>query len=236
MQKLKIALCIVLSLALLAISGCGTSPDEGAGKTTTTTTTTDATTTTTAAESGDTTTTTEPATTTESGDTTTTTTAPTESEIAPTTTTTTAAVAVPGESIAFQKTAHFSLKYYDEYVRYENGPSFVGQLILDKKQYNALDWEGMLSARSIDTSAYTESYFTDKALIAIYVTAHSCSYEIQIDAVKKDGDTLTICYTEKQCEVFADMTGHWCILIEVDAASVKDATKIERSVTEIVQS
>lgn len=128
------------------------------------------------------------------------------------------------------------MRYYDEYKRFENEPSFVGQLILDKKQYNTLDWESMLSVRSIDTSAYTESYFTDNALIAIYVTAHSCSYEIQIDAVKIDGDTLTVCYTEKQCKLFADTTGHWCILIEVDADSVKNVTKIERSKTEVVQS
>ena len=223
MKNLKSLLCIFVALALLAVSGCGTSPDEGEGETATSTTTTTTTTTTTESSAATTTTT---ASETASDETTTTSATTTESDNTPISTTTTA-VEVAGDNIAFTKTAHFSLVYYDEQARFENEPSdFVGRLVRNKNEYDALDWQSMLAAHSIDASGYTESYFTDKALIAIYMRAHSCSYEMLIDAVKTDGATLTVCYTENQTTLFADMPGQWCMLIEVDASAVKDVTAV----------
>lgn len=231
MQKLKIALCILLSLALLAVSGCGASSDAGAGKTTTTTTTESTTTTTTAVESGDTTTTTEPATTTESGDTTTSA-APTESTDAPTTTT--SAPPVAGDEIAFAVNDHVRVHLDDSQLAFPN--FFAGHILRNAEEFAAMKIGELPlysphadspNYREFDLTPYTEAYFADKAVVVLYMSEGVGNVRITIDRLTVEGDTLTVeCTREFPYKVTTEGS-EWCLLLEVDAAAVKNVTKVE---------
>ena len=231
MKKLKIGLCILLSLTLLAVSGCGTSPDTAdEGKitaTTTTTTTASATTTTTAAESDESTTTTSEATTT-----TTISDATTESETAPTTTTTTAAVA--GDGVAFTENDRVRVRLDSD--QSELLGYFAGRILRDADEFAAMKigdfplyspHADSPEYRDFDLARYTASYFADKAVVFLYISAGVGNVNIMIDRLTVDRDTLIVEYTKEIPFKITTEGAEWCLLLEVDAAAVKNVTKVE---------
>lgn len=230
MKKLKIGLCVLLSLTLLAVSGCGTSPDGGEGNITTTTTT-ESTTTTTSAESDESTTTS--ATTTESGDTTTTTAAPMESG-GGSATTTTSAPPVVGDEIAFTVNDHVRVHLDDSQLAFPN--YFAGHILRDADAFAAMKigeiplyspHADSPNYREFDLTPYTEAYFADKAVVVLYMSAGIGNVRITIDRLTVEGDTLTVEYTKEYPYKVTDEGSEWCLLLEVDAAAVKNVTKVE---------
>lgn len=232
MKKLKSGICVLLSLALLAVSGCGTSPDGGEGNTTTTTTTESTTTTTTAAESGDGVTTTEPTTTTESGDTTTAA-APTESVDAPATTTT-SATPVAGDGIAFTVNDRVRVHLDDSQLAFPN--SFAGHILRDADTFAAMKigeiplyspHADSSNYREFNLTPYTEAYFADKAVVVLYMSEGVGNVSITIDRLTVEGNTLIVEHTKEYPYKVTDEESDWCLLLEVDAAAVKNVTKVE---------
>lgn len=85
------------------------------------------------------------------------------------------------------------------------------------------------SNQPIDTSAYTKDFFANKALILLYVTMGSGSYQI-IPYNVAYGDNNLTAYIDaslpgSSTTMTADMA-YWCILLEVNKSEVFAATNI----------
>ena len=87
---------------------------------------------------------------------------------------------------------------------------------------------------TLDTAAYTEAFFEDKALVLVYVTLSSGSLQLTFNRLTVKDVMLTVHYTitRHTTTVSADMA-YWCAVIEVDREAVQEITSLVGSGTQV---
>lgn len=132
---------------------------------------------------------------------------------------------VPFNAVAtlrVQKTADFG----------NTNQSATGRVLRSETQLQEVGLDALTpydSNQSIDTSAYTKDFFANKALILLYVTMGSGSYQIRPYNLAYENNDLTA-YVDASLPggsttMTADMA-YWCILLEVNKSEVSSATNV----------
>ena len=86
---------------------------------------------------------------------------------------------------------------------------------------------------SLDLSAYTDEYFEDKALVLLYVTMGSGSYELSVDRLTVKGDTMTVHSTATRPAIATADMAYWCVVLEVSQSDVASITKVITDVADV---
>ncbi len=114
---------------------------------------------------------------------------------------------------------------------------FGGHVISNKEQYDRMKLEELVlydwatEPLVVDLTPYTKEYFVDKALVVLFMTSGAGNVRMRVDKLTVSGDTLTVAYTEEKPWAMTDDGSDWCLLLEVDAAAVKDVTTVVGEVT-----
>ncbi len=103
---------------------------------------------------------------------------------------------------------------------------FSGQVITSKAQLDAL-----ALSQEYGTERYTEQYFEDKALVVLEFRLTSGSFQLRIDTVGVNGNTMTVFYTTVCPNPSSNDMAYHRILLEI---SQKAADGIEHIVRERV--
>lgn len=132
---------------------------------------------------------------------------------------------VPFNTVAtlrVQKTADFG----------NTNQSATGRVLRSETQLQEVGLDALTtydSNQSIDTSAYTKDFFANKALVLLYVTMGSGSYQIRPYNLAYENNDLTayvnVSLPGGSTTMTADMA-YWCILLEVNKSEVSSATNV----------
>lgn len=99
---------------------------------------------------------------------------------------------------------------------------FFGRLISGRNELEALKLDDTLPL-----DRYTDSYFSDKALILLGITLESGSMELRIDGAEAEGEGLTVRYTSISPGMLTCDMAYWQVLLEVDGEAVQGIRQIE---------
>lgn len=210
MKQFSKCICLLLSLALLAVSGCAAAPDAADDSTPSTTTTT-----------------------TVSTDDTTTTAA---TAVTTTTASSPSADPAPDAEVAFRENTNVRLDYDAAGLEYP--ARFGGHVLVSKAQFDGMKLDALelfdfgTKEQVVDLASYTEAYFADKALVVLFMTSGAGNAHMRVDKLTVSGDTLTVAYTEQRPMVIENDGSDWCLLLEVDAAAVQNVTAVVGEKTE----
>ena len=86
---------------------------------------------------------------------------------------------------------------------------------------------------SLDLSVYTDEYFEDKALVLLYVTMGSGSYELSVDRLTVKGDTMTVHSTATRPAIATGDMAYWCVVLEVSQSDVASISKVITDVADV---
>lgn len=120
--------------------------------------------------------------------------------------------------------------------------SFGGRILRSKAEYDAAPWDEMdyygipdsSVYQELDLSPYTADYFVDKALVIVFLTNGYGDIEVRADSLTvSDGSLLTVAYTVQYPSVVTCDGSDWCLLLEVDAATVQGVTEIVGEESEV---
>ena len=148
----------------------------------------------------------------------------TTTTVATTTTTTTTS---PNAGIPFTVKAN---------VKCTQSRNMIARILLSGSQVeeaklNELTWDGK-DAEKIDTSEYIDAYFTDKALVLLYLSEPSASSQLEFDSVVVSEKRLTVSYTAKKPIPAVSEGATRCFLLAVKRADVAGVTEIVGNRTE----
>lgn len=103
---------------------------------------------------------------------------------------------------------------------------FSARLVFSRSELEALELDDDLSL-----DRYTEAYFSDKALILLFITLESGSMALRIDEAEAEGEVLTVRYTSISPHMLTCDMAYWQVLLEVDSDAVQGIRQIagERS-------
>ena len=157
------------------------------------------------------------------------------------TTTTTAPADETGTAIAFRENANVRVRFDEGVLVYP--ADFDGYVVHSKAEYDALQLDALemyapshsQEYEALDLTPYTEAYFTDKALVVLYLSSGAGNVQMRVDALTvEDIYFLNVTYTEESPTTVTTAGSDWCLLLEVDAAAVKDVTYVTGVRTKVV--
>ena len=144
-------------------------------------------------------------------------------------------------TITFRENANVRVRFDEDTLVYP--ANFDGYMVHNKAEYDALRLETLeMHAPShskeyepLDLTPYTEDYFTDKALVVLYLSSGAGNVQLHVDDLTvRDMCFLTVSYTEETPTVTTLESSNWCILLEVEAASVEKITDVVGEKTKVI--
>mgnify|MGYP005772632809 CR=1 FL=1 len=94
---------------------------------------------------------------------------------------------------------------------------FKGELIQNKSQLDHLQLDD-----NYPTEKYSDEYFSEKALLMLYISLESGSMKLQIDDIITSGDSLVVNYTSICPSMLTADMAYWRVLLEVNSDDVKN--------------
>lgn len=98
---------------------------------------------------------------------------------------------------------------------------FEGKLIQSKSQLDQLQLDS-----NYPTEKYSDEYFSEKALLMLYITLESGSMKLQIDDIAANGDSLAVHYTSICPNPHTADMAYWRVLLEVSGDDVEGIRSI----------
>lgn len=144
-------------------------------------------------------------------------------------------------TITFRENANVRVRFDEDTLVYP--ANFDGYMVHNKAEYDALRLETLeMHAPShskeyepLDLTPYTEDYFTDKALVVLFLSSGAGNVQLHVDDLTvQDMCFLTVSYTEETPTVTTLESSDWCILLEVEAASVEKITDVVGKKTKVI--